>query len=303
LVLMNIVAVVVTYHPEFETLSALLNALKPQVNYVVVVDNGSDGNFAGWFDRFRSQAVHGIFLGSNIGVAAAQNAGVDWARQQKADCAVLFDQDSLPAPDMVRRLAEVIQAKQEQGCRVAAVGPKYIDERNPEHPSFVRLAGLGAETPRCETPGDSVLTDFVISSGALVPLTTLDEVGGMMDCLFIDQVDIEWGLRAKSFGYQSYGVCAATMRHSLGENPISFMGRKILHHGPLRHYYIFRNAVWLLFKPYIPLGWKLLFIRMLVLRLGFYVLKGSTRFSHIKMMTLGIWHGLLGRMGPFKESR
>jgi rhamnosyltransferase len=123
----------------------------------------------------------------------------------------------------------------------------------------------------------------------------------MMDCLFIDHVDIEWGFTAKSFGYQSYGVCAATMRHSLGENPIGFMGRKILHHGPLRHYYIFRNAAWLLFKPYVPLGWKLLLIRMLVPRMGFYALMASSHLSHIKMMTLGIWHGLFGPMGRFEK--
>jgi rhamnosyltransferase len=303
LVLMNIIAVVVTFHPEFDVLSALLSALKTQVDSVVVVDNGSGENFVGWLDRFHSQGVHGIFLGTNIGVATAQNAGVDWARQQKADCVVLFDQDSLPAPDMVRRLAEVIQAKHEQGCKVAAAGPQYIDERNPERPSFLRVGGLAAENPRCEAPGNLVLTDFVISSGALIPLATLDEVGGMMDCLFIDQIDIEWGLRAKSFGYQSYGVCAATMRHSLGEDPTRFLGRKLLHHSSLRHYYIFRNAVWLLFKPYISLGWKWLFIRMLVLRLGFYALMVSSRLSHMKMMTLGIWHGLFGRMGAFKESR
>jgi hypothetical protein len=53
---------------------------------------------------------------------------------------------------MVCRLAEVIQAKQKEGCSVAAVGPQYLDERNAERASFVRLAGLGKETPRCETP-------------------------------------------------------------------------------------------------------------------------------------------------------
>lgn len=300
---MNIVAVVVTFHPEVETLSALLKALRSQVNSVIVVDNGSGENFVGWLEQFHSQGVHGLFPGTNIGVAAAQNAGVDWARKQKADCVVLFDQDSLPAPDMVRRLAEAIRAKHEQGCKVAAVGPQYIDERNPERPCFLRVTGLGAENPRCEAPGDLVMTDFVISSGALVPLSTLDEVGGMMDCLFVDQIDIEWGLRAKSLGYQSYGVCTAMMRHSLGEDPISFFGRKLLHHGPLRHYYIFRNAVWLLFKPYIPLGWKLLFVRMLALRLGFYALMVSPRLAHMKMMMLGILHGVSRRMGAFSSSR
>lgn len=294
---MNIVAVVVTLHPETEVLGALLKALEPQVNSVVVVDNGSGKDFREWLERLRPQRVYGIFLGTNTGVAPAQNAGINWARQQKADCVILFDQDSLPAPDMVHRLAEVIRTKHERGVKVAAVGPQYVDERNPERPSFLRLSGLRAENPRCRGPEDLVLTDFVISSGALLPLSTLDQVGGMTDCLFVDQVDIEWGLRAKSFGYQSYGVCAAKMHHTLGETPINFLGRKLLHHGPPRHYYIFRNAVWLLSKSYIPFGWKLLFVRMMFLRLGFYALMVSPRLGHVKMMTLGIWHGLLGHMG------
>lgn len=298
---MNIVGVVVTYHPNFEVLSALLDAIKSQLDSVVVVDNGSGGNLVGWLDRYHSQGVHGVFLGTNAGVAVAQNTGIDWARRRGAEYVVLFDQDSLPAPDMVHQLIRACQAKQAEGISVAAFGPRYIDERNQNRPSFVRLVGLGTEKSLCESPKELVLSDFVISSGALIPLATLDDVGGMMDCLFIDQVDIEWCLRAKALGYQSYGVCAATMYHSLGETPIKFLGRKLLHHSPLRHYYIFRNAVRLLFKAYIPIGWKLLFIRTLVLRFVFYSLMVTPRMNHLNMMLRGIWHGLRGRMGAFNK--
>lgn len=296
---MNVVGVIVTYQPSLDDLGALLDALSLQVDSLVVVDNGSGEELGDWLKRHPSQGVYGVFLGTNRGVAAAQNIGIDWARRGGADYVVLFDQDSLPAQNMVEQLVNACRAKQAEGIRVAAFGPRYIDKRNQKRPSFVRLVGLGAKNPLCEASEDLVLSDFVISSGALIPLATLDEVGGMMDCLFIDQVDIEWCLRAKSLGYQSYGVCAATMHHSLGEAPINFMGRKLLHHGPLRHYYIFRNAVWILSKPYISLGWKGLFIRTLFLRFAFYSLMVSPRLSHLRMMTIGVWHGLRGRMGSF----
>jgi len=59
-------------------------------------------------------------------------------------------------------------------------------------------------------------TDYVVSSGALIPLAVLDQVGMMDESLFIDYVDSEWGLRAKSRGHLSFGICAAQMVHCLG---------------------------------------------------------------------------------------
>jgi rhamnosyltransferase len=90
------------------------------------------------------------------------------------------------------------------------------------------------------------------------------------------------------------------MHHSLGGMPKFFLGRKFVHQNPLRHYYIFRNAVWLLSKNYVPLGWKILFIRSIFLRLFVYVCFVAPRKSYFRMMTKGIWHGLRGRLGKLK---
>lgn len=295
---MNIVAVVVTYFPDLDVLGELLNSLSPQVTAIVIVDNGSGTSLYDDEVRQWPNGIHKISLGMNMGVASAQNIGIRWARQQGADHVVLFDQDSVPEPGMVSCLARAFQQVEREGHRVAAVGPRYVDSRNSERAAFSRIKRLSLKKIHCDEHSEQIVSsDFVISSGALISVSTLEIVGGMADCLFIDQVDIEWGLRAKSLGYGSYGVCAATMQHSLGERPISFMGRKVLHHGPLRHYYIVRNAVWLLFRPYIPIGWKWLFLRTIFLRIGFYALMVPPRLGHIRMMSLGIWHGLRGRMG------
>lgn len=292
---MNIVAIVVTFYPDLNTLGALLDVLDSQVDSIVVVDNCSGVEFYNWFDKFSSKKVHGIFLAENTGVATAQNKGIAWARTQGADAIVLFDQDSLPDHRMVNCLAMVLKNEQAKGNKVAAVGPKYMDERNIDRPSFSRLTGIGLRKVLHEH--EIVPSDFIISSGSLIPTCTLDEVGMMNDEFFIDQIDIEWCLRAKAYGYQAYGVCSTSMQHSLGEEPLSFLGLKLLHHSPLRHYYIFRNAIWMLFKPYIPLGWKLIFVRTLFLRFVLYSLFVEPQLKYCKMMAEGIWHGLIGRMG------
>ncbi len=240
-----IVAIIVTYHPDLGEISRLLDALKHQVEETVVVDNGSTLDVNGFLADRNDPSVHCLPLGNNLGVATAQNAGIAWAREQGADYVVLFDQDSEPAPDMIERLVEAAEAMAAQGYAVAAVGPRYLDARQNNPPPFIRVRGLQLERCACTEPDAIVPVDHLISSGCLIPMTTLDAVGDMANALFIDYVDIEWGLRAKRFGYQSFGVCNAAMRHSLGEHPINFFGRQIPLHSPLRHYYHFRNAVWL----------------------------------------------------------
>ena len=294
----KIVAIVVTYHPEMGALSHLLDVLRHQVEQIIVVDNGSavdmDGFLAG-----RDPQVHFLPLGNNLGVATAQNAGIAWARERGAEYVLLFDQDSEPAPDMIERLVEAAEATAAQGYTVAAVGPRYLDVRQDNPPPFIRVRGLQVKRCACTEPDAIVPVDYLISSGCLIPMATLGVVGDMTEELFIDYVDIEWGLRAKSFGYQSFGVCNASMGHSLGEHPINIFGRKIPLHSPLRHYYHFRNAVWLYRQPWPPLNWKLADAWRLLLKYGFYTLFAPPRLKHLRMMTLGLWHGLRGRMRQF----
>jgi rhamnosyltransferase len=123
----------------------------------------------------------------------------------------------------------------------------------------------------------------------------------MLDCLFIDLVDIEWGLRAKGRGYQSFGVCAAKMKHTLGGTPISFFGKDFASHSPLRHYYQFRNTIWLCRQSWLSFNWKFVSGKSLILKFTLYSMFEKPRFAHFEMMLKGIWHGLVGEMGKFKE--
>jgi rhamnosyltransferase len=299
----KIIAVVVTYHPKLGMLFALLDALEEQVSSVVIVDNGSDKSLPALLQARAKAGEHVIPLNSNRGVAAAQNTGIIWARQQGADYVVLFDQDSGPAPDMIERLHQVAVKKTTEGVPLAAVGPRYLDERHDNPPPFIKVRGLKIERQPCPCPDAVAEVDYLIASGCLMPVAALDQIGGMREELFIDYVDIEWGLRAKHAGLQSFGVCAATMRHDLGDEPIEFLGRKVPLHSPLRHYYHFRNAVWMYRQSWLPLHWKLADGWRLFLKYGFYTLFAKPRLQHLQMMSRGIWHGIRGRMGMLTMDR
>ncbi|QJQ96041.1 MULTISPECIES: glycosyltransferase family 2 protein [Halomonadaceae] len=289
----GIVAVIVTYRPELDVLATLLDSLIPQVEAVVIVDNGSAENVPAWNAARHPAASHVLAMGDNRGIAAAQNAGIDWARQQDARYVLLMDQDSLPAPDMVATLRAALDSQ----ARPAAAGPRYRDPRQENPPPFLQIRKMRLHRHRCEC-GEAILpVDYLIASGCLIPMAVLDHVGGMREDLFIDYVDIEWGLRAAHHGYQSYGVCAAHMQHSLGEAPLQFRGRKIPLHSPLRHYYHFRNAVLLYRTPWVPRQWKCVDAWRLLLKYGFYTLYAKPRWQHWWKMTQGVLHGMRGRAG------
>ncbi|WP_286202000.1 hypothetical protein [Ochrobactrum sp. SFR4] len=90
------------------------------------------------------------------------------------------------------------------------------------------------------------------------------------------------------------------MQHDLGDNPIIFFGRKIPVHSPLRHYYHFRNAVWLYKQNWLKTNWKIVDGIKLIRKFVFYSLFTQNRVDHIRMMLKGIWHGLTNKMGAMK---
>lgn len=299
-----VIAVIVTYEPDFAALNVLLGALRSQVRKAIVVDNGSCTDLRSRIDpvHFAGAGCELICLPCNQGVAIAQNVGIDCARRQSASFVILFDQDSAPAPDMVAKLLGVAEERSAAGIKLAAVGPRYTDARQDNPPPFIRIRGLSVERQTCNAGDGVVEVDYLIASGCLIPIATLDEVGGMREDFFIDYVDIEWGLRAKKAGFQSFGACGATMQHDLGEAPIEFRGRKIPLHSPLRHYYHFRNAVRLYCESGLPLNWKIADGWRLLLKYGFYTLYARPRHKHWWMMSLGILHGLVGRTGKFDRA-
>lgn len=299
----SVVAIVVTFNPDTEVLNTLLKAIESQVSSVIIVDNGSPGNIVETIRRAISKNGLLIEKGFNSGIAEAINTGITEAQKLSASHIILFDQDSIPAPDMVDKLLAAMKIKNGEKVKVAAVGPRYTDERQDDpRPPFIRVRGLKLERWTCATKDTVVPVDYLISSGCLVSMSALNEIGGMRDDLFIDYVDIEWGLRARHHGFQSYGVCSACMQHSLGDQPIKFVGKNIPLHIPIRHYYHFRNAVLLYKESWVPLNWKLVDGWRLCLKYGFYLLFAKPHLTHWRMMTLGVWHGFLGKGGEFVPS-
>lgn len=299
---MKIVAVIVTYYPAHRMLHELVTSLVGQVDEIVVVDNGSDEKSIHQIEEYAAGLVTLIRLNENAGVAVAQNRGIIFAREVQADYVVLFDQDSKPEPEMVSRLLLVAEEKKRIGIPVAAVGPRYYDVRHNNPPPFIQTRKMRLYRQPCTSADAVVEVDYLVSSGCLIPLEAYDNVGAMEEQLFIDYIDIEWGLRAKRGGFRCFGVCGAGMTHVLGNTPIELLGHRFPCRPPLRHYYMFRNAVWMYRQDWVPVQWKVVDGWRLLVKYLFYTLFAHPRRHHFKMMSIGIWHGLRGRMGSHDAS-
>lgn len=296
----TVCAVIVSYHPDPLTLLNLIDGLAPQVGAVVLVDNASDGVWQralGVTMAARGGAL--LSQPNNVGLAAAQNIGIEWARSHGYRHVLLLDQDSEPGEGMVFALLAALQTLSATNQPTAAVGPRFHDRREHRHAPFVRLGFPMSRKLWCDGAGQTIACDFLISSGALIPLDVFDRVGLMDAGLFIDNVDLEWGFRARAQGYGLYGVCAATMQHRLGDTRYSLPldAGQVVVHGPLRLYYMMRNRVLLYRMPHTPRVWIAQDLpRVLVKLLLFGVLIGP-RLRNLHCMLRGLRDGLRGRQG------
>ncbi|MHB8354937.1 MAG: glycosyltransferase family 2 protein [Burkholderiales bacterium] len=297
---MNVLVVSVTFHPDLAVLQQQLAALATgSAPAVLLVDNGSNPDTLSVLRQWvaASQRLTLMALGENRGLAAAHNAGIAHARAHGFTHVLLMDQDSLPAPAMLAQLTEAFTQLSREHAQVAAVGPWYLDPLLNNPPDFMRLRwwGISRYTPRADCP--IVAVDYLISSGCLISLQALAAIGGMQEALFIDYVDIEWGLRARRLGWMLYGVFPARMTHSLGPRVARFLWRRFPLHSPQRHYFVVRNALWLYRDGALPLSWRAPHALRLLLRFSIYLLVGDSRRERLKYVWRGLCDGLRGRMG------
>ncbi len=298
----KICAIVVTYHPHLELLRQNLVACRAQVDRLIIVDNGSSLAALEYINTLtRDIDCIIIQLGKNLGVAAAQNHGINRARADGCSFVLLLDQDSNPAPNMVEALYQATSELTAHGLPFAAVGPRLIDRRTGVSTPFVHFNMFGTTRMTCTKDSKKlILTDFIVSSGMLIPLSVLQKVGLPEEGLFIDNVDLEWCFRARSMGLEIYGVCNAAMTHSVGDKLKKFGRYVIYQHSPLRQYYIMRNRIALYQRDYSPYTWIIQDFARMLFKLLAFSLFFYPRIQNFRMMIKGIKDGLTGKNGEFR---
>ncbi|MCX8049022.1 MAG: glycosyltransferase family 2 protein [Methylohalobius sp.] len=294
----RIFVVTVTYFPDLHQLQRQLLALPDDLPKILVDNTAIEETRAALEQLSKSLPhVHLLCNPHNLGLAAAINRGIEHGvnLDPAAQFVFLLDQDSIPESNCLSTLMQTFKELQAQGFKVGAVGPYLLDEKTGAFHGFHQMRGWRWQRAFPKLNAAPVDCANLNGSGTLMPVNLLLSLGGLDETFFIDHVDTEWSFRLLSHGYSLWGVPKALLRHNMGKDSLRiwWFGRRIWPlRTPMRHRYLFRNAIRLMKRSYVPTTWKIWAAAKLALTLVVHALFDSQRHTQVQAMLLGLWEGL-----------
>lgn len=299
--------ITVTFRPDITTIREQFAQL-PADAVRIVVDNASPTSV---LDELCELAqVHGLRLienKDNVGLAAATNQGIRLAKELGCSSVLFLDQDTLPGQGGVTGLRRAYRDLRLAGARPGCIGPRMVDPATGLEHGFHKIKGW-RWTREFPAPGANapILCSNLNGSGTLIPMEVIDQLGGLDDGLFIDHVDTEWAFRVQDAGFALYGAPAIAFAHSMGNRTIRFWWlrwRLWPYRPPHRHRFLFRNAIVLMRRDYVPGVWKLWAAGKLLLTWVVHALFDRYRFAQTAAMFGGIRDGLVHQHNDPGDSR
>ena len=224
----KIAGCVVLYNPD-EAVLRNIDAMLNDVELLHVVDNTDNPNDELVKKILSRPGIQYHRFPNNIGMSPALNLAARLTHEAGFDFLLTMDQDSWPEPEMVSEMLAFFNI-----C-----GPQKVGMLAPNH---VTLA-----SPYRANPAAFNEVLFSMTSGCLLNLDAYKKCGPFMDKLFIDYVDVEYGLRLKTKGYSIIRANNAILHHGLGsiKNHCIPCIKKTYttNHSALRLYYLTRNML------------------------------------------------------------
>lgn len=288
---MKSLAGVVLYNPPSSTIS-LLQALRNQGSVVHIFINALpvDQDISIYTDLSDFM----FFPGENLGLARALNAIIEVFRASTSQYLFLFDQDSRISDGYIDRMINEYQSISSVDHSIVCLAPMLIDIK---HRSRSGTNAILGSSQSINTAHPTAAT-----SGCLFTQTSFSTIGVMDENLFIDGIDHDWCLRAWISQCSIYFSTKTTLSHNMGDSFVKYgASLKPIHSNSVRHYYIVRNSIYMILWKSFPLGWNLLEGFKTIRRVVGYPLLSRRRLLSLKMVVLGILHGILKRMGKLSS--
>lgn len=280
------VGVVILYHPDTV---ALIENIKTYINpldTLLVYDNSET------LSKELEVAVCAIsnkvifkHFGQNEGIAKRLNQAIEYAVQKGEKHLLMMDQDSsFPNGDFYKYA-------------------EYISNN-----SLPNVAQFGVNcqpdfTPISTNP-EKVIS--LITSGSVLAIDCIQQIGMFDENLFIDFVDTEFSHRVTNKGYVNLQFTNIVLNHSIGtrvegRSLVTFKKSLRIIHSPIRVYYIIRNGLYLLFSNKVLTNIQKKDIKrtMMVVKNDF--IYNPQLFKVYKYALLGVWDFLKKKMGKRQQ--
>jgi rhamnosyltransferase len=291
----RICGVMVTYNPDSQ-LEQNIRAVLPQVDELIIVDNGSELPIRGHIEAIASScAVQVIWNNENLGLATALNIGIQSALGTHDFAWIAtFDQDSRVSAGFSDAMLQAHLACPYRE-RVGIIGPHHVELTensttglsHQEHDSFREITA-------------------VMQSGTFLSTKALRSCGLYDDSFFIDYVDFELCLRVRKDGLRVIEAHNAVIGHRLG-NPSrhKLFGRSftVCNHSALRRYYAARNR-FRIYSRYLfsDFAWICHDVWSWCKEIIKLALFEENRLKKLAYMARGGWDALRGHGGIYAKS-
>jgi len=296
----KVIAIVVAYFPDSQIITETLRSIYKQVEQVLIIDNTPNGSdiLQNLQLLKENSNIHLVTLGRNTGISHAQNVGIKKALENKVDFVMLSDQDTFYPNNYIDEMLEAYY-KLPNREKVAAITPAVsVINMGGKKMKFIWFNGI-FNKPLNFKEGCHEITE-VMASGMIIPSKVIDDIGFMNEELFIDWVDLEWGWRARAKGYKLIGCNDIVINHHSGDKAVSIGSYTFVLRPSVRQYYIIRNMVFLALRSeHINFGRRLnLCIKAVKYSIAFTIF-GSPHYQYFIYSVKGLYHGLIGRLGPY----
>lgn len=194
------------------------------INYpdykVVVVDNGSiDGSVAAIKEKFPEVII--IETGENLGFAAGNNVGIEYAVSQGANYVFLLNNDTIVDPQVLTTLIAASEKYPNAGIlgskiyyyqepkKIWFAGAKWLSDRA----MFVHL-GIG-QIDNGRDWEEIQETEYICGCAFFVKAEVIKKVGMFEPKYFLTWEESDWCYRAKKAGYQCLFVPSSKVWHKI----------------------------------------------------------------------------------------
>ncbi len=230
---MKVMGGIITYFPDCMDLQKNVEAVKKQVDHVLIIDNCS-GNLKDILSLFSKDPMVTIIRNKkNYGVAFGLNQIMHYGMKHGYTWILTLDQDTFVYPGLISSYEKYTEMPQ-----VAMINCQHNDRNYYDYRWYERKNAYDYERA-------------CITSGSLINAQKVIKCGGFDNKMVVDIADLDMCATLREHGYDIICLKRIGYLHSLGHvTKVKIFGYtlKLYHYNPKRIYFYTRNLIYYLKK-------------------------------------------------------